>query len=70
MVQLSLVEIEAAEQSPEGRLVDLKCPRCGWYDVAWRTVSEPTGHRTEKRRVSPERAAWWFEHIRNSLNLL
>ena len=72
VVELSPVEIEAAEQSPEGRLVDLQCPRCGWNDVSWRPISarRPKTVPAEQRPVTDARAAELFAQVRRALNIL
>lgn len=63
VVTPSPTEIEAAEDGPDGRLVDLRCPVCGRRDVDWH---QPTGPEP----VSDDRAAEWFRKIYERVSLL
>ncbi len=74
VVELSAREIEAAENGPEGRLVDLPCPQCRHRAVNWVFAD---GHQNQGQRVKPapvpvdrERAKMLFKQIKERIGCL
>lgn len=63
------MEIEAAENSEDGQLVDLKCPVCRHRAVDWHPPT-PRRVKSPPPAVEPERAADWFKKIRETVNCL
>lgn len=69
VVELSAREVEAAENGPDGRLVDLPCPRCRHRAVNWHWPTPPRV-KPASVPVDRERAKELFKQIKERIGCL